>query len=70
MSSALHAVIHLIRTPTGLRRITEIHTLAKPVNGPLTTHPAVTFHPDNTLTLHPPSRLFTTPSQATPAGAA
>ncbi|MGW6196066.1 TadA family conjugal transfer-associated ATPase [Kribbella sp. NPDC055110] len=80
VASALHAVIHLTRTPTGHRRIAEIHTLTKPPNGPLTTHPAVTFHPNNTLTLHPPSGLFTTrrpptpapptPAPATPAGAA
>ncbi|GAA1589507.1 hypothetical protein GCM10009804_52160 [Kribbella hippodromi] len=59
-ASALHAVIHLTRTPTGHRRISEIHTLTKSPQGPLTTHPAVTFHPDNTLTLHPPAHLFTT----------
>ncbi|WP_319040093.1 TadA family conjugal transfer-associated ATPase [Kribbella solani] len=59
-ASALHAVIHLTRTPTGHRRIAEIHTLTRSPHGPLTTHPAVTFHPNNTLTLHPPAHLFTT----------
>jgi len=65
-ASVLHAVIHLTRSPNGHRRITEIHTLTKPPNAPLTTHPAVTFHPNNTLTLHPPSHRFTNKPRRTP----
>ncbi|MEU8226091.1 TadA family conjugal transfer-associated ATPase [Kribbella sp. NPDC048915] len=64
-ASAVHAVIHLTRTPAGHRRIAEIHTLTKPSNAPLTTHPAVTFHPDNTQTLHPTAGIFTKPHAPT-----
>lgn len=61
-ASALRAVIHLTRAPSGQRRVAEIHALTKPPDGPLTTHPAVTFHPDKTHTLHPAAHLFTTTS--------
>jgi pilus assembly protein CpaF len=66
ISSALHAVIHLTRTSAGHRRIAEIHTFTHHPNGALTTHTAVTVHPDNTLTLHPAAHLFTKPP-TTPA---
>ncbi|MFF0266617.1 TadA family conjugal transfer-associated ATPase [Kribbella sp. NPDC004536] len=59
-ASALHAVIHLTRAPSGQRRVAEIHTLSKSPGAPLTTHPAVTFHPNNTHTVHPAAHLFTT----------
>ncbi|HET6739759.1 MAG TPA: TadA family conjugal transfer-associated ATPase [Kribbella sp.] len=58
-ASALHAVVHLTRTPAGHRRIAEIQTLTKSPDGPLTTYPAVTFHPDDTHTLHPSAQRFT-----------
>jgi pilus assembly protein CpaF len=64
VAAALHAVIHLTRTPTGIRRIAEIQTFTRLPTGQVTTHPAVTFHPNNTLTLHPSSHLFTTPHQS------
>jgi pilus assembly protein CpaF len=59
IASALHAVIHLTRIPNGTRRIAEIQTFTRLPTGQVATHPAVTFHPNNTLTLHPESRLFT-----------
>jgi pilus assembly protein CpaF len=66
IASALHAVIHLTRTPTGHRRIAEIHTFTSQPSGPPTTNPAVIFHPNNTLTLHPPAQVFTKLAAATP----
>jgi pilus assembly protein CpaF len=55
ISSALQAVIHLIRTPTGQRRVSEIRTITRLPNGQATTLPAIEFLPDNTLKLHNPT---------------
>ncbi|TCN39157.1 pilus assembly protein CpaF [Kribbella orskensis] len=57
ISSALQAVIHLIRTPSGQRRVAEIRTITRLPNGQATTVPAVEFLPDNTLKLHNPNLL-------------
>ncbi|WP_329483709.1 TadA family conjugal transfer-associated ATPase [Kribbella sp. NBC_01484] len=70
LASALHAVIHLARTPDGTRRITEIQTLTRHPTGTVTTHPAVQFHPNGTITLLPPAQLFTSQVQPGLSGAA
>lgn len=64
IASALHAVIHLARTAGGTRRIAEIHVLDRLPTGRTITRPAITFHPDGTVDLLPPSRRFTTPNRA------
>ncbi|ONI67313.1 pilus assembly protein CpaF [Kribbella sp. ALI-6-A] len=51
VSSALHAVIHLTRDRTGLRRIAEIRVIARSPNGSVTTHPAVHFTRQGTVEL-------------------
>jgi pilus assembly protein CpaF len=51
VSSALHAVIHLTRDRTGLRRIAEIRVIARARNGSVTTHPAVHFTRQGTVEL-------------------
>ena len=61
VASALHAVIHLTRTPDGIRRIAEIQAFDRLPTGQVITHPAVTFHPNGTLTLHPQAHRFTKP---------
>lgn len=53
LSSALHAVIHLVRAPNGLRRVAEIHTFTRLPNGHTTTIPAVELTPAGQVTLHP-----------------
>ncbi|GAB2630107.1 TadA family conjugal transfer-associated ATPase [Kribbella swartbergensis] len=58
-ASALHAVVHLSRTPDGTRRISEIHTLDRLPTGSLTTQPAVEFQPNGHINLLPPSHRFT-----------
>lgn len=55
ISSALQAVIHLTRTTTGQRRVSEIRTITRLPNGQATTLPAIEFLPDNTLKLHNPT---------------
>ncbi|MFI7060548.1 TadA family conjugal transfer-associated ATPase [Kribbella sp. NPDC050124] len=60
VASALHAIIHLTRPANGTRRISEIQVFDRLPTGEVVTRPAVTFHPDNTLTLHPPAHRFTT----------
>lgn len=64
VASALHAVIHLARPANGPRRITEIQVFDRLPTGQVTTRPAVTFHPNSTLTLHQPAHRFTTPHPA------
>ncbi|MEV5961757.1 TadA family conjugal transfer-associated ATPase [Kribbella sp. NPDC051952] len=59
VASALDAVIHLTRGDDGTRRISEIRTFTRHPNGQVSTTPAVDFHPDNTITLHPPASRFT-----------
>jgi pilus assembly protein CpaF len=70
LASALHAVIHLARTPDGTRRITEIQTFTRHPTGTVTTHPAVQFHLNGTITLLPPAQLFTSQVQPDLSGAA
>ncbi|MGY4770928.1 TadA family conjugal transfer-associated ATPase [Kribbella sp. CWNU-51] len=70
LASALHAVIHLARTPDGTRRITEIQTFTRHPTGTVTTHPAVQFHPNGTISLLPPAQLFTSQVQPGLSGAA
>lgn len=53
LSSALHAVIHLVRAPNGLRRVAEIRTFTRLPNGHTTTIPAVELTPAGQVTLHP-----------------
>ena len=60
MSSALHAVVHLVRGPDGLRRVAEIRTLTRQPNGLTTTTPAVELTPDGKVTLHAGAPRFTT----------
>jgi pilus assembly protein CpaF len=69
IASALHAVIHLTRTPNGHRQITEIRTFTRNATGQISTTPAVTFLADGNVTLHPPANRFTarTPVTQTPA---
>ncbi|MFG1818696.1 TadA family conjugal transfer-associated ATPase [Kribbella sp. NPDC049174] len=64
IASALHAVIHLTRTPNGTRRIAEIQTFDRLPTGQTITRPAVQFHPNGTITLLPPSQAFTNPQAA------
>jgi pilus assembly protein CpaF len=60
LSSALHAVVHLVRAPGGLRRVAEIRTIARLPDGRAATVPAVEFAPNGQLTLHPGAAQFTT----------
>ncbi|MEI8408005.1 MULTISPECIES: TadA family conjugal transfer-associated ATPase [unclassified Kribbella] len=61
IASALHAVIHLTRTPSGTRRIAEIQVFDRLPTGQVITRPALEFHPTGTITHHPPSHRLTTP---------
>lgn len=70
LASALHAVIHLARTPDGTRRIAEIQTFTRHATGTVTTQPAVEFRPNGTITLLPPAQLFTSQGQPGLSGAA
>jgi pilus assembly protein CpaF len=60
LSSALHAVVHLVRAPNGLRRVSEIRTLTRLPNGHTATVPAVELTPDGKVTLHSGASHFTT----------
>jgi pilus assembly protein CpaF len=64
LASALHAVIHLTRTPNGPRRISEIHVLDRQPTGQVITRPAIEFLPNGNVTHHPPARRFTNPLPA------
>ncbi|TDD43377.1 TadA family conjugal transfer-associated ATPase [Kribbella antibiotica] len=59
LASALQAVIHLTRTPTGLRRLTAIHVLDRLPTGEVITRPAVDFPLVGPPMLHPPATRFT-----------
>ncbi|GAA1591297.1 TadA family conjugal transfer-associated ATPase [Kribbella sancticallisti] len=59
MSSALHAVIHLVRGPDGLRRVSEIRTLTRLPTGHCATTPAVELTPSGQVTLHEGATRFT-----------
>ncbi|MEV8376848.1 TadA family conjugal transfer-associated ATPase [Kribbella sp. NPDC056861] len=60
ISSALQAVIHLTRTPTGLRRITEIRAIARTSSGQAITIPAIEFTPTGPPKLHPAAATLLT----------
>ncbi|TDD15111.1 TadA family conjugal transfer-associated ATPase [Kribbella turkmenica] len=64
VASALHAVIHLTRTPTGTRRIAEIQVLDRLPTGQVITCPAHTFHPNGSIHHHPQAHRLTTPTAA------
>jgi pilus assembly protein CpaF len=66
ISSALHAVIHLTRTPNGTRRITEIRAITRTPTGQAIAVPAIEFTPTGPPKLHQAARLLTHPT----AGAA
>ncbi|MEV6287277.1 TadA family conjugal transfer-associated ATPase [Kribbella sp. NPDC051770] len=59
IASALHAVIHLTRDPTGRRRITEIQAVTLTPRGTITTTPAVLFTPTGAIEEGPASRHLT-----------
>ncbi|GAB3939042.1 TadA family conjugal transfer-associated ATPase [Kribbella albertanoniae] len=61
LASALQAVLHLTRTPTGLRRLTTIHVLDRLPTGEVITRPAVDFPLVGPPTLHPAATRFTHP---------
>jgi pilus assembly protein CpaF len=58
ISSALHAVIHLTRSPTGIRRISEIRAIARAPGGQAITVPAIEFTPTGPPKLHQAAALF------------
>ncbi|MEU4390428.1 TadA family conjugal transfer-associated ATPase [Kribbella sp. NPDC023855] len=58
ITSALHAVIHLTRSPTGVRRITEIRAITQTPTGQAITIPAIEFTPTGPPTLHPAAALL------------
>jgi pilus assembly protein CpaF len=58
ISSALHAVIHLTRSPNGLRRITEIRAITRTPTGQAIAIPAIEFHPTGPPKLHPAATLL------------
>ncbi|GAA3574088.1 TadA family conjugal transfer-associated ATPase [Kribbella ginsengisoli] len=59
ISSALHAVIHLTRTPTGTRRITEIRAVTRTHTGQAIAVPAIEFLPTGPPKLHQAASLLT-----------
>jgi pilus assembly protein CpaF len=66
ISSALHAVIHLTRTPNGTRRITEIRAITRTPTGQAIAVPAIEFTPTGPPKFHQAAPLLTHPT----AGAA
>jgi pilus assembly protein CpaF len=58
LASALQAVIHLARGPSGLRRLTSIHVLDRLPSGEVVTRPAVDFPMAGPPTLHPSAARF------------
>lgn len=58
ISSALHAVIHLTRTPSGVRRISEIRAITRAPSGQAITVPAIEFTPTGPPRLHQAAALF------------
>jgi len=62
LASALQAVIHLARGPSGHRRLTSIHVLDRLPSGEVITRPAVDFPLVGPPTLHPPAARFTHPT--------
>ncbi|WBQ04914.1 TadA family conjugal transfer-associated ATPase [Kribbella sp. CA-293567] len=59
ISSALQAVIHLTRGPTGVRRIAEIRAVTRTPTGQAVTIPAIEFTPTGPPRFHPGATLFT-----------
>ncbi|HET6296832.1 MAG TPA: TadA family conjugal transfer-associated ATPase [Kribbella sp.] len=59
LSSALHAVIHLVRGPDGVRRVAEIRVVGRAVDGLVVTLPAVRFAPGGKVELTDNATRFT-----------
>jgi pilus assembly protein CpaF len=59
VSSALQAVIHLVRGPDGRRRISEVRVIGRSEDGHATTLPAVRFVADGKLELCDGASRFT-----------
>jgi pilus assembly protein CpaF len=59
LSSALHAVIHLVRGPDGVRRVAEIRVVGRAVDGQVITLPAVRFVPGGKVELADSASRFT-----------
>ena len=59
LSSALQAVIHLVRAPDGRRRISEVRVIGRTSTGHATTLPAVRFIADGNLELCDGANRFT-----------
>jgi len=59
LSSALHAVIHLVRGPDGVRRVAEIRVVGRAVDGQVITLPAVRFVPGGKVELADNASRFT-----------
>ena len=59
LSSALHAVIHLVRGPDGVRRVAEIRVVGRAVDGQVVTLPAVRFVAGGKLELADNASRFT-----------
>jgi pilus assembly protein CpaF len=53
LASAVDAVVHLARDPSGLRRVAEIAVLTRDLAGLVSAAPAVTFTADGTTREHP-----------------
>ncbi|MET7282113.1 TadA family conjugal transfer-associated ATPase [Kribbella sp. NPDC005582] len=62
LASALQAVIHLARGPSGHRRLTSIHVLDRLPSGEVITRPAVDFPLVGPPTLHPSAARFMHPT--------
>ncbi|WP_405063730.1 TadA family conjugal transfer-associated ATPase [Kribbella sp. NBC_01505] len=62
LASALQAVLHLTRTPSGLRRLASIHVLDRLPSGEVITRPAVDFPLMGLPTLYPSAARFARPT--------
>jgi len=61
VASALRAVVHLSRSPDGIRRISEIRVFTRHPTGHMTTRPAVEFLPSGRVELHAAAHQLTSP---------
>lgn len=59
LSSALHAVIHLVRGSDGQRRVSEVRVVSRRGDGSAETLPAVRFGPDGSVELCEGAQRFT-----------
>lgn len=59
VTSALHAVIHLVRGPAGQRRVSEVRVINRHPNGLAVTMPAVKFTPTGKVELSDGATHFT-----------